>query len=308
MSIKPFTEITQNKFEIPAYSIRCCDLIVDRNSNLGPITTTNLTVDNLIVNASASLPIGSLNPHSLNAGANGAFLKTSATLPTWSFLTAADIPAGNNNEVLITNGLGVVEWSDNVTTNDITALNSLNSLNNCNFDNVDIASTLTVNNVPPVANQLLGTDGLGTLGWQPIPVVTPSLGRSIYYANQPQDINSAPSLNIQFGFGYNGLVGQITRLNTTDFQCDTAGTYQIEFAATVVASSSSNLVEITVNGGPFAPTYYNPASNYAGCRTILSLPAGAIIRVRSTRQGVDATAKNIYPLNSSSYIQFSRVV
>jgi hypothetical protein len=172
-------------------------------------------------------------------------------------------------------------------------------------NDVNIGTTLTVNNVAPGPNKFLGTDGANQLGFYTAP--TAFGARSIYYVLQPQDINSAASYDIQFGFGINQLVGQINRTSSTVFTVLTAGTYLIEFALTItLPSTSENLITITVNTFPFARSYFFSSSSFGSATTIMSLNVGNTISVTSTRMG-DASPKNVIPYSSSGQIMFTRL-
>lgn len=236
--------------------------------------------------------INGVVPASLTPGANGQLFKTVAGTPTWQYFQLGDFSnsLGPANSVLTTNALATTAaWSKDLS-----------------IDSVDIADTdgIKLNGVPPGVSQFLGSDGLGVLGWQSIPA---SFGRSIYYVNQPQDLNSSPTGTVSFIGGYNNLVGQITFTSPTVFTVDTAGVYIIEFGCSVVASASEVLVTIAVNTGAFARGFYNLASSYASASTILSLAVGNVIQVELTRTNGNAAPKNVLPYNSSGQIMFTRL-
>lgn len=269
---------------------------------------SDVTTDNVNTNT-----INGAVPSALTPGTNGQLFKTVAGAPTWQYFQLGDFSnsLGPADSVLTTNNtITSAAWTrnlsvDSVNSGTIVASGSLTSTVDTNLNNVDITNTLTINNVAPLPSQVLGANGLGVLGWQSISATV--FGKSIYYVNGPQDINSLASSTISFGPGYNGLVGQITRTSATIYTCDTAGIYLIEFALSVTPSSSEVFIEITANGGPFARTNYYPNTSYTAATTILSLLVGAVISVRTTRVGVDATAKNALPYLSVGQLMFTRL-
>jgi hypothetical protein len=211
---------------------------------------------------------------------------------------------GAINQVYITNGLGIPEWSSTVIADNFTALTQLNSTNGCTLDNVNIVSSMQVASISPVASQVLGTDTFNVLGWQSMPL---EQKRSIYYCVISQDINFALTTTLQYTSSYDNLSTEIVQTAPSNFTCGVAGTYVIQADVSVLPSISENEISIRVNGLPAAYGFLNVVSSFTSVRYIAQLNVADIVQIFSVRTNADPTAKLNLANNFSSPLSFIRI-
>jgi hypothetical protein len=144
-----------------------------------------------------------------------------------------------------------------------------------------------------------------------IPVVGSYPVVSMYNILFPYDINGSSPQLIAFDLTpvYNNLVGQITKVNSNDFRCDTTGTYLIELVLNVRPSTSRLVIEMRKNTTKQTSGGLEVSTTSLVLKAILVLAVNDIINFRSIRvvNGVDTAPKLTIGNLITSPLTFTRI-
>jgi len=183
------------------------------------------------------------------------------------------------------------------------------TINTATFSDTIVLTSLDTTNVlisgaAPAADQFLGADGLGVLGWQDIPLAleTPT---ALYFAAHPQNYNAAAFGYINFvdPANYN-TIGSTWNGGLQVINLPINQTFEVEFKAMVTASASTVRFTIEWDGTDVAEFITGPGSDNGSCKAIMAISGvgNQDFRIGVDRVGADATAKNNYSAISTQVI------